>query len=541
MESLTINAQSRILEHPEVKKKLLAGYKFTSLSPYQDANEDPVFYRLRLHHPEQGKWIRPFHLKDDVVALGEPEFPDGLKLIYNLPGIAKNPDATVWVIEGEKCADTLTALGMIATTSGSASSASSANWAPLKGRRCVMWPDFDKPGAAYAETVTGILAGLGCSVDVIDVAPLKLPESGDVVDWLVTHPGATAADIEALPCVVQKPIDGLIAGSVLTFEDFLKADFPERKMILPWLPAGGLALLSAPRGIGKTMFGLSLAGAITSGVDFMKWSVLNPTGVLYIDGEMAIDELRKRLTMFLPKVPQHPLEIVSHQIVYERHERDLDLSAAEIQTEIFKYLERRRDIGLLILDNASCLLPIREDVSDDWRGSVQPFLIGCRRRSVAVLLVHHTGKGGQQRGTSAREDILDASIILKDSASENNEGAAFNVTFTKSRGAFGETVEPFSAKLIMDNGIGRWETGDEGAGVADRLLRLISDYATEGVTVTEAADELGVSKSCISKTKRRLIEQEEIQAGKRMKLAVEKKFPRPRMGIGVETGLALCK
>jgi putative DNA primase/helicase len=30
-----------------------------------------------------------------------------------------------------------------------------------------------------------------------------------------------------------------------------------------------------------------------------------------------------------------------------------------------------------------------------------------------LLIVHHTGKGGEQRGTSRREDVLDTSISLR--------------------------------------------------------------------------------------------------------------------------------
>ena len=36
-----------------------------------------------------------------------------------------------------------------------------------------------------------------------------------------------------------------------------------------------------------------------------------------------------------------------------------------------------------------------------------------RRRGMAVLLIHHAGKSGDQRGTSAREDIMDTVISLR--------------------------------------------------------------------------------------------------------------------------------
>ena len=65
------------------------------------------------------------------------------------------------------------------------------------------------------------------------------------------------------------------------------------------------------------------------------------------------------------------------------------------------------DAQLLILDNLSTLAPsIQENEADAW-APFQSWVLKMRRRGVSVLLVHHAGKGGQQRGTSRREDVLD--------------------------------------------------------------------------------------------------------------------------------------
>ncbi|EQD80890.1 phage related protein, partial [mine drainage metagenome] len=105
----------------------------------------------------------------------------------------------MWVVEGEKCADALAKLGMVATTSGSADSAAAADWTPLEGRRALIWPDFDTAGQRYGETVAAKLRALGCTVAVIDAAALGLEPKGDCVDWLAQHPNATSSDVLALP------------------------------------------------------------------------------------------------------------------------------------------------------------------------------------------------------------------------------------------------------------------------------------------------------------------------------------------------------
>lgn len=92
------------------------------------------------------------------------------------------------------------------------------------------------------------------------------------------------------------------------------------------------------------------------------------------------------------------------------------------------------DAKLLILDNLSTLAPsLRENESDDW-ASFQNWILKLRKHGVSVLLVHHAGKSGQQRGTSRREDALDSVIVLRRAQGYSAcEGTAFEVHFEKTR------------------------------------------------------------------------------------------------------------
>ena len=65
-------------------------------------------------------------------------------------------------------------------------------------------------------------------------------------------------------------------------------------MLAPWLPEKGLAMIFAPRGVGKTWVALSIAHAIASGGDFLRWRAPQPRRVLYIDGEMPAVTLQER-------------------------------------------------------------------------------------------------------------------------------------------------------------------------------------------------------------------------------------------------------
>jgi len=179
---------------------LADGYRVTAGYQYCTADGNPWCRRIRLDHPSKRKEYRPLHWDGAHYVASEPPAPANGKPLYRLPELLEaDPAALVWIVEGEKCADTLTKANILATTSGSMSSDSGADWTPLAGRHCRLWPDHDEAGRTYAEGVTAKLRSLGCTVEVIDAGALDLPDKGDAVDWLALHPDATAADVLGLP------------------------------------------------------------------------------------------------------------------------------------------------------------------------------------------------------------------------------------------------------------------------------------------------------------------------------------------------------
>jgi hypothetical protein len=182
---------------------LAKGYRREALHEYTDRNGNPLYYRIRVKHPETGdKWIRPMKLDGDKYVLGEPEFSKG-KPLYRLHQLCLRPNERVNLVEGEKCVDVLEKLGLLATTSGAADSFENADWSVLAGRDVDIWTDNDEAGRRYAAGATAKLLALGCNVTHIAILELGLPPKGDCVDWLAANPGATVADVLALPRVVS--------------------------------------------------------------------------------------------------------------------------------------------------------------------------------------------------------------------------------------------------------------------------------------------------------------------------------------------------
>lgn len=283
-------------------------------------------------------------------------------------------------------------------------------------------------------------------------------------------------------------------GSIrpVTLDDFLQRKFPPRDMLLgPWLPTKGLALVFSPRGIGKTHFGLGVAYAVACGGAFLKWAAPAPRKVLILDGEMPAAALQERWADIVQKAPLEPPDGSYVRLLAD----DLcefgipDLSTKEGQDLIEPHLA---DAELVLVDNLSTICRSgKENESESW-AIVQAWALKQRRAGRSVIFIHHAGKGGEQRGTSKREDVMDS--VLKLSLPDDYspaDGARFVVTFTKSRGFAGRDAEPFEAELRD----GVWLTKD----IEDTLAEQAHQLSKDGQTQRQIAAELGCSAAKVNR------------------------------------------
>ena len=115
-----------------------------------------------------------------VGAFGDP--PGKLPL-YHLDEVGKAD--VVYITEGEKCADLVRGLGLIATTSAhGAKSAAETDWTPLAGKTLGFLPDNDSPGEKYLNDVAKIVGKLNPK-PLLKVIRLPLKNDGDdIQQWL---------------------------------------------------------------------------------------------------------------------------------------------------------------------------------------------------------------------------------------------------------------------------------------------------------------------------------------------------------------------
>ena len=303
------------------------------------------------------------------------------------------------------------------------------------------------------------------------------PEDDEKSDW------ETDPDLWPVPRQPLKP---------LSLKDFLALEIPPRKLLLaPVLPAQAIAMLYGPRGCGKTHVAVGMSLAVATGSPFLRWRAPEPKRVLYIDGEMPAGALQERLEAAKARFANPHLADINLEVLAADTYRDglPDLSTREGRRDFAPVLE---GFDLLVADNISTLCRTgKENEAESW-SELQSWALQQRRAGRSTLFLHHAGKGGDQRGTSRREDVMDT--VMKMSRPQDytaQEGARFILEYTKARGFAGEEAEPFEAWLRG----GEWTVRDATSARDEKILAL----KAEGLTQREIADEVGCGLGTVNR------------------------------------------
>jgi hypothetical protein len=281
-------------------------------------------------------------------------------------------------------------------------------------------------------------------------------------------------------------------------EELISLDLPElAPLMTPWLFQKNLVMVHSKRGIGKTHFAMGISYAISTGETFLGWSAPTKRGVLYVDGEMPVQLMQRRvreLTSGYGEIPEL-LRIVTPDL---QDKPMPDLATPAGQAEIDALVTE--ETALIVVDNLSCLVRSggAENESESW-GAVAEWALRHRRQGRAVMFVHHSGKTGAQRGTSKREDLLDVVINLRRPGEyQDADGAVFEVHFEKARSLSGEDIAPLEAKLEqLARGGYAWSYTSAATRTQDRIKALWNGGT---LTLMDVVREVGCSKSHAHKT-----------------------------------------
>jgi putative DNA primase/helicase len=143
---------------------------------YHDAGGKLIAVVYRYDPPGRKKEFRPWDAKRRKMAPPEP------RPLYNQPGM--KDAAQVVLVEGEKCAQALFDVGIVATTAmhGANAPVEKTDWSPLASKSVLIWPDRDKPGWEYATLAAQAILTAGAKSCHILYPPEDAPDGWDAAD-----------------------------------------------------------------------------------------------------------------------------------------------------------------------------------------------------------------------------------------------------------------------------------------------------------------------------------------------------------------------
>jgi hypothetical protein len=475
------------------KGRIVATYNYTDEGGkllFQKVRYEPKGFAQR--RPDgNNKWI--YNLKDIV------------NVPYNLPRILNAEE--VCLAEGEKDCDILNKLGFVATTNpGGAGKWFNQFNQYFKNKHVVIFPDNDEVGMNHAQNVAQSLSDAATSIKIIDLPDLKKKE--DVFDF-ITKIGDEDVAKERLALMIEnaEPYQPTkkcsFEDAILPVKEFQKLKLPEKEKLLdPWLNLNMIALIVGWRGVGKTWFAMGLIDSVTRGINFGPWKTVKSVPCLYLEAEMPAQDIQIRLNSLNPDSERiSPLYVYSDAYANLQGQRKANLLDEEWRNSVKKYLTTR-GIKLWVIDNLASITPgIDENVKKDW-DQINKWLLELRFYGISTVLLHHANKAGEQRGTSAREDNIDISIMLKKPHNYlPEEGARFLAKFEKQRIPTADLPKIADTQFHLtqdEKGQLVWTFGD----FKKETKKEVLIHLDEGMKQNEVAELLGISNGRVSQIRK---------------------------------------
>lgn len=272
---------------------------------------------------------------------------------------------------------------------------------------------------------------------------------------------------------------------------------PIEYVFYPCLPTQGICWVYAATGMGKTLFVLNLAYAIASGGKFLNYTCPKPRRVLYVDGEMAYNQLHSRAMMINQREGDMDFPGYLHFLTPDKI---LPMRMPKIDDQEGQYIYQQKlideDFEVIVFDNLSMLSSFDENKAHEWK-LIGDWLVHLRNIGKTVIMVHHAGKDKNgYRGTSCMMDGADVTISLQpinEEALEEEIVAAkkFKVKYGKNRNFSGKDALPF--EVTFQNGL--WSTQSMEKSELDMVVEMINLRMTQ----MAIAKELNCGQSKIAK------------------------------------------
>lgn len=381
---------------------------------YTDENGQLLARKTRWEKTVEGKKKKTFTWSHPA-GQGFQSGRNGMAVPYRLPELVKAE--TVFLCEGEKDVDNLTAQGLAATCSPDGAGAGSKwrdTYTPyFAGKTVYILQDNDDVGKKFAQYEAEKLSPVAQEVKVLDLTALwpGLPEHGDISD-VMEHLGATQALADLLELADKAPgwepsppEKSPFLSSFHTLSDFTEEE--PSWLVEGWIPEGQITLLAADGGTGKTTLWCNLVAALSSG----RPCLLDSPGVKREPLKVAFfsteDSVKKKLKRQLRQAGANEGNILT---------TDFSSGGGDALRELKLGSDRLREVianfrpALCVFDPIQGFLPSRVNMGsrNEMRDCMAPLIALGEEFGTAFFIVCHTNK---RMGASDRSRLADSADL----------------------------------------------------------------------------------------------------------------------------------
>lgn len=408
-------------------------------------------FRQRRPHPDGG-WI--WNLKD--VRLVPYRLPDITEAI----ALGKR----IFVVEGEKAAEKLWALGVAATTNPMGGKKWPPSFAEYFGGSIVtILPDNDPTGRDHAAQVAASLAPVA-EVSVVDL-PGFAAEKDDVVEWLDLYGGSAERLYEIsdgaprydphAPKPYQARFGPLawrdVFAAAPSYPWLVKGLIPEREAVL---------MYGSPQ-TGKSFLSQDIALSIARGLPAFGRAVRR-AGVIYCAWEGGRG-FRKRQLAYALHHRLGPEDDVPMIVLTKRADLFGDADFDPLCLEIDEMARKlSAPLGLIVFDTWSAMTPgANENASEDVSKTRARVVQAIDRFGCANLTIHHKpAGGGKPRGHTSLVGDFESTIDVDwaEGVVDMHSRRVRSAEITKQREA---DTGPIGRFILQPVTLGHDEDGDE--------------------------------------------------------------------------------
>ena len=316
-------------------------------------------------------------------------FEEVRRVLYRLPELLETDlQETIFIVEGEKDADALNKLGLVATTNAGGS----GKWRKeyndyLKDRPVVILPDNDDAGQKHALQIADYTKGIAKSIKILKLP--NLPDKGDVSNWL--DAGGTVEELKAL--CEKETVSDATSDNVIDI-DVCMADVQSEEvewLLYPYIPLGKLTIIEGDPDEGKSFLILAIASAISNGHG-LPFGKMEETGnILLLSAEDGrADTIRPRLDLLgadVSKIFAVTASLTLDEVGFEQLERIIE----------------KRQIKLVLFDPLFAYVGGKTDINQDNKVRAITTRLSdiAEENRCAIVALRHLSKAQQRNAKSA--------------------------------------------------------------------------------------------------------------------------------------------